>query len=110
MIYTEEYLKKLKILTLREIGIELGVKAPTSLTKAKLIEAILKVSNGQTEPYRSNKGRPANKITIGVMSSLFATEENANEAITRINQKIEELTDKFKTELTEFINGTLRKY
>lgn len=46
---------------LREIGEQIGVKAPTSLKKEELILEIKKILNGENEPYFTNKGRPTYK-------------------------------------------------
>ena len=49
---------KLKLSALREIARSLKVKAPTSLTKADLINKIIRIERGEEEPYTSTKGRP----------------------------------------------------
>ena len=43
---------------LRRLARKIGVKAPTLLTKAKLVEAIMDVDEGRVAPDFSNKGRP----------------------------------------------------
>ena len=46
------------IYELRIIGRELGVKAPTTLKKKALINAILNRLENKTQPFFSNRGRP----------------------------------------------------
>ena len=57
MAYKREELSKCCLFTLRQIGREIGVKSPTSLTKNALIEQIIKVDNGEIKPYFSKVGR-----------------------------------------------------
>lgn len=59
MSLRREQLQKTSVLRLREIGRAYGVKAPTSLTKDNLINAILDIESGKTQPCpNSNRGRP----------------------------------------------------
>lgn len=50
--------------TLRQIARQIGVKAPTSLKKAELIQAIIRIKNGIDKPCFSNKGRPLIDVDI----------------------------------------------
>lgn len=61
MTYTKEYLEKISLLGLRQIGREVGVKSPTSLRKDQLVESILDIQQGYIEPYFNcdKRGRPA---------------------------------------------------
>lgn len=47
-----------KLSDLREIGSNLGVKAPTMLKKEDLIGAIINVANHVVSPQFTNRGRP----------------------------------------------------
>ncbi len=59
--YTEKQLEKVNFHDLRRLGQIVGVKSACSLKKAELIDQILKVQNGEIDPYFSTKGRPAKK-------------------------------------------------
>lgn len=58
MKFEESELKQLSIHQLRKIAREIGVKAPTALTKNALIMEIINVSNGTSSPHFSKLGRP----------------------------------------------------
>ena len=62
MEITVETLSKLDLHSLRKIGREIGVKAPTTLYKKELIAEIIKIKNGEKQPYVSKKGRPTSKM------------------------------------------------
>ena len=58
MKYTSAYLWQCSLFDLRIIGQDIGVRAPTALTKKVLIQSILDVSSGKVPPHSSNRGRP----------------------------------------------------
>ncbi|MBQ8426663.1 MAG: Rho termination factor N-terminal domain-containing protein [Clostridia bacterium] len=58
MGYTKEELERKNVHTLRQIGREKGVKAPSSLKKGDLIEQILGIEKGEIAPCFSTGGRP----------------------------------------------------
>ena len=58
MKYTSAYLWQCSLFDLRIIGQDIGVRAPTALTKKVLIQSILDVSSGKVPPHVSTKGRP----------------------------------------------------
>ena len=59
MEYKKEELLKINIHSLRTIGREIGVRAPTALTKSVLIEEILDIHYGRKKPCLPPKtGRP----------------------------------------------------
>ena len=85
MAYTIEELEQINLYSLRVIARDMGVRAPTSLTKSVLIDEIIKIQSGVKKPYVPNKrGRPVGKsITeIQVISNL---NERAN--ILKIKQQ-----------------------
>jgi hypothetical protein len=51
-------LEKLPLYSLRKIGRESGVKAPTELNKSQLIDEIIKVKKNEVLPIFTNRGRP----------------------------------------------------
>ena len=59
--------------TLRKIARKVGVKAPTSLSKQQLIEAIISVSTGETEPVGVDNrlGRPPKEDDFMSVYSYF---------------------------------------
>ena len=57
--FSEEELNKLSYYILREIGREIGVKAPASKKKEELIDNIIQIQNHQLEPcVPTKKGAP----------------------------------------------------
>lgn len=54
-------LEQLRIHELRDLARKMGVQAPTVLKKEEIIEEIMKIMNGETEPFtrHNKKGRPA---------------------------------------------------
>jgi len=60
----KEELEKLGIYQLRIYARHVGVKLPTTIKKAELIDSILAILNGQSEPYvkSTKKGRPAKEL------------------------------------------------
>ena len=52
-------LENLNYYSLRVLAKEIGVKAPSKLTKAQIIQEISLIKSGVKEPYVSTKGRPA---------------------------------------------------
>ena len=59
MEFDKEQLEKLSIYALRNIAREIGVKAPTTLTKQTIIEEILQIESGKKQPCaQSKRGRP----------------------------------------------------
>lgn len=59
MQYTKEQLNEYNLYSLRTLGRKTGVKAPSSLRKAELIENILDVQSGKILPHKTKRGRPA---------------------------------------------------
>ncbi len=91
----EEELKRTPIHKLREIGRAYGVKSPTSLTKDKLISAILDIKNGKTQPYKSNRGRPILVTTKDIIPPKIL-------ALERL-RKIQELITDCENEILKII-------
>ena len=59
MGFDKEQLQKLSVYDLRNVAREIGVKAPTTLTKQALIEEILQIESGKKQPSAPTKrGRP----------------------------------------------------
>ena len=78
MEYTTEQLEQINIHSLRIIARDMGVRAPTALTKPVLIDEIIKVQSGEKEPYVPNKrGRPAGK-SVAEIQVISNSNERAN--------------------------------
>lgn len=58
MNYEKTFLESLSLVSLRDVGKSIGVKAPTGLTKKELLQAILDVQEKKVEPHFSKRGRP----------------------------------------------------
>ena len=93
----QEYLKTISVLRLREIGRACGVKAPTSLNKNQLIQAIIDIEDGVSKPYfnTTNRGRPA------LSSKNYAN--SPNDLQTKKIDKIQKLIDKFEKDILKVI-------
>ena len=72
--FTEEILQKQHLSILREIGRQIGVKAPAGFSKVDLIKEIIAIQQGKkdAEPS-SNRGAPP-KIKIDLSEFLLSTE------------------------------------
>ena len=105
MEYSLEQLKRINLYSLRVIARDIGVRAPTALTKIKLIDEIIKIQSGEKEPTVPNKrGRPAGKCVVGVqvisnpeerMEILKikqqAKQELINDILAQVKEKLEQL-------------------
>ena len=66
-----EELLNMHLSVVREIGREIGVKAPASMKKHELADAIIKIQSGKLKPVKqSNKGAPT-KIKIDLSEYLL---------------------------------------
>lgn len=65
--------KNLCIYELRKLAREIGVKSPTSLKRAELIEKINAIETGKELPFikKTNKGRPVKKLNFEVSKEFF---------------------------------------
>ena len=96
MRYTREELDKLNYHVLRNLAREVGVRAPTSFAKGKLIDEILLIESGKKEPFKgTSKGRPVKKNTIDKIS------------LEQISVSIEK--EKIKTEIIETLSKEIEK-
>jgi hypothetical protein len=61
-----DYLEKMGIYDLRNLGREVGVKSPTSKAKKEIIDEIIKIKTGLMEPApKSKKGAPPKSSYMG---------------------------------------------
>ena len=100
MQYTKEGLNEFNLYSLRELGREIGVKAPSSLKKAELIENILSVQNGKIAPHVTKKGRPA------LPKKPTPTEEEIKQIIRKI---VEDGREKLNEELREIERNFIKE-
>ncbi len=100
MCYNKETLNQMRIYELRDLGREKGVKSPTSLKKNELIDKILEISCGETEPYRTNRGRPAVSAS-GVKNDGVFKDDNGN--LIRKEELIDKILAKIKEELLSIL-------
>lgn len=97
MEYKEDVLKGLPLSSLRDIGIKVGVRSSTTLTKDKLVDNILDVLEGRELPYFSNRGRrpikrqELNKDLLSLLSN-FHTKKS-------IDSLFEKAVDEFLAKL-----------
>lgn len=95
-------LKNLCIYELRKLAREIGVKSPTSLKRADLIEKINSIKSGKELPYKrtTKKGRPVKQLNIKISNnseidflSLFLSIKENN---LKGNKQIDELLSQIK--------------
>lgn len=84
-----EKLQELGIFEIRNLAREVGVYSPTVLKKQELIEKIMKVINGEEEPYvkKTKQGRPPknissinNLVDVIVPSKIFENKISSNKS------------------------------
>lgn len=91
--------------SLRQIAREIGVKAPTSLAKDDLIEAIIRIKEGIDKPSYSNKGRPALE---GVDETKTFSSNQRELAIMKDLKLLKEIKKTF-SKLVELFNELLKE-
>ncbi len=65
--FTEETLKSQSLSVIREIGREIGVKSPTSKSVPELVNAIIKIQNGEITPVNpSTRGAPSKPVDVSM--------------------------------------------
>ena len=95
MNYSLEYLNKLNVHSLRTYAREIGVKAPTTLKKAEIINEILLINGGTKQPQApTKKGRPANNnintVNIGgVLEKIKLQEQDKKVFIKYVLDEVE---------------------
>ena len=95
--FTLEQLINMHLSVVREIGREIGVRAPSSMKKEELAKEIIAIQKGEIEPCpRNSRGAP---IKMNVDISEYLTEDGGNvkEKETTLKEGETELKDKLKT-------------
>ncbi len=103
MKYTKEELNEYDIYSLRDLGRSMGVKAPTSLKKADLIENILNIQKGKIKPYKTKRGRPARpkkELSLEEIKIIIKDIIERNEE--RIKKELREGTELLLEELRNY--------
>lgn len=93
MQYTKEELNEFSLYSLRELGREIGVKAPSTLKKEQLIEQILSVLSGKIEPTFSMRGRPK-------LKKNFSTQE-----VTLLKEYLDKIFETAKNDIIKAITN-----
>lgn len=102
--FSEEVLADLPLSILREIGRQVGVKAPTASKKEQLITEIMEIQSGKRTPVpHTNKGAPT-KIRIPIPESLFKKEVETDKDLEYDKEKVFEKKKDVSVE-KENING-----
>ena len=91
MGYTKEELERKNVHTLRQIGREKGVKAPSLLKKREIIEQILGVEKGEIAPCFSTGGRPVLDTELQIKNK---TSINNGKKAKQVKRLIREYTAK----------------
>ena len=100
--FTNEDLEKEHLSVLRELGREIGVKAPAGLNKEVLIEEIINVRYGKVSPIEPSKRGAPPKIKIDL--GKFYEENYSYDKIEPDNKNFE-LDDSSKTQDTFIVEG-----
>ena len=84
MKYTREDLRKINILTLRNLARNIGVYAPTRLSKPKLVDEMMLIINGEKPPrFPNGRGKPPKqpfeKILLSINQETAEIEEERNQ-------------------------------
>ena len=69
-LYAEE-LEKEHLSVLRELGRQIGVKAPAAKNKEELIEEILGVQSGKIKPHSYGKSGAPKKLNVDISEYLI---------------------------------------
>ncbi|MBO7344526.1 MAG: hypothetical protein J6U92_01110 [Clostridia bacterium] len=105
MDYTAEQLNQISIHSLRNIGREIGVKAPCSLTKNILIAEIIAIKSGKKEPCATTKkGRPPKKhIKEKILTKKQNQVKKTNSSKKTKKQIIETILKEIKSTLNNLL-------
>ena len=89
MKYDKDQLYETNLHSLQTIGREIGVYAPTRLSKKELIREILLIDSGEKPPCAPYKhGRPVKKdLAINYVAPQNTTQENEPDEKERIKQE-----------------------
>ncbi len=96
MEFNESNLNNLSLISLRDIGKSIGVRAPTALTKKKLVSAILDVHEERVKPFYTKRGRP-NLKTVDNFEVIHVVKTVPDEAL--IDQAFEKVLDVYLQKL-----------
>lgn len=101
---TVDELMLLNLYELRLIGRKIGVKAPTSMSKINLVNAILDVLNGKIAPQRSSKGRPLKSSCHRIETLKFCQAFSENnfdfdDYLKRLEKILDQLFEKLKCDI-----------
>ena len=110
MKFSKEQLSEYNTYSLRVIAREMGVKAPTSLTKTALIEEILLIDSGQKSPVKpTKKGRPYKNYLENIIIEKTQTRTDAKQEKEKIEQKKKEIIDIILKEVEAKLTKLLSK-
>ncbi len=91
--FTKEILEEQHLTKVREIGRQLGVRAPAGMDKPILIEEIIAIQEGKKKPVLRNKRGAPTKITVDV-SEFYLKANNLDDTYyTQTNDKKTEFKD-----------------
>ncbi len=113
MHYSKDELYETNLHSLRIIGREVGVYAPTHLKKKELINEIMSIVNGEKLPCKpTKKGRPVKKNIEYVSEKLSALEtelEEEKKAVLDEKEKAKLLREQVKQEMIFAILQAIEK-
>ncbi len=94
-MFTKQQLLECKLYDLREIGEQVGVKSPTNLKKADLIEEIWAIINGEKSKHVATRGRKA----IPRLKEINISVDDADEKYQRKIGELLKENDTLKAEI-----------
>ena len=101
---TKEDMKRLSfedlpLYRLRKIGREVGVKAPTSLNKATLLDEISKILSGEKVPHNTTKGRPVREDFEVAPNGMFCKKEMLKRELMLLEKRIKKEEEIFLSKI-----------
>ncbi len=89
--YSKEELNDIGIFELRSIARNVGVKSPTTKRHNDLVNAILRVQNGEDKVFSTNKGRPPKKMSFVPSLSEYEKSEGQTSEFKYTNEQDDNL-------------------
>ncbi|MBQ7237063.1 MAG: transcription termination factor Rho [Clostridia bacterium] len=99
--FTAEMFEGVHLTVLRELGREIGVKAPTSKKKNQIITELIAIQNGEIEPVEQSKRGAPPKIKIDLTAFLKEMVEDYSKTPQLIKPKFNDAIEKKETFVME---------
>ena len=91
--FTKEILEEQHLTKVREIGRQIGVRAPAGMDKPLLIAEIIAIQEGKKKPVPKNKKGAPTKITVDVSEFYLNKDNDYDTFFDQVNEKKTEFRD-----------------